>query len=117
MGLITQSWGGWAADLAKGTALGGAFAAAGGARADRRDAPLRPPLVGARARRVASGVALALVFLGPVALDPLFNKFTPLPDGEARRDVLDLAAPGRASTWARSTRSTPRAARPRPTPT
>jgi STE24 endopeptidase len=30
-------------------------------------------------------------YLGPVVLDPLFNRFTPLPEGELRSDVLDLA--------------------------
>jgi STE24 endopeptidase len=30
-------------------------------------------------------------YLGPVVLDPVFNKFTPLPAGETRADVLDLA--------------------------
>jgi STE24 endopeptidase len=29
---------------------------------------------------------------GPVVLDPLFNRFTPLADGQARDDVLELAA-------------------------
>jgi STE24 endopeptidase len=90
VGLITQSWGGWAGDVVKSTALGGAFSAAGGAAVTFG--------IGRFGRHwwapgaaVASGVAITLVFLGPVALDPLFNKFTPLPDGEARRDVLDLA--------------------------
>lgn len=93
VGLVTQSWGGWAADLAKTTALGGAFAAAGGAAltAGMRRFGRHWWAPGAG---VTSGVSLALVFLSPVALDPLFNKFTPLPDGDARRDVLDLA--GRA---------------------
>ena len=31
VGLVTQSWGGWAVDVAKGTAIGSVFAAAGGA--------------------------------------------------------------------------------------
>ncbi|HEX5527271.1 MAG TPA: M48 family metalloprotease, partial [Solirubrobacterales bacterium] len=31
------------------------------------------------------------MFLGPVLLDPVFNRFTPLPDGEMRAAVLDLA--------------------------
>ena len=47
VGLVTQSWGGWAVDVAKGTAIGGVFAAAGGAAARGRPAPLRPRLVGA----------------------------------------------------------------------
>jgi STE24 endopeptidase len=33
----------------------------------------------------------ALAALAPVLLDPIFNKFTPLPEGMTRSDVLELA--------------------------
>ena len=33
----------------------------------------------------------ALAALAPVVLDPVFNDFTPLPEGETRSDVLELA--------------------------
>jgi STE24 endopeptidase len=33
----------------------------------------------------------ALAALAPVLLDPVFNDFTPLPEGETRSDVLELA--------------------------
>ena len=90
VGLVTQSWGGWAADTAKSTAIGGAFAAGGGAllvvgmRRFGRDwwAP------GAAA---VAGFAVLFSYLGPVVLDPVFNRFTPLPAGETREDVLELA--------------------------
>ena len=36
-------------------------------------------------------VGAGLAAVAPVALDPLFNDFTPLPDGETRADVLALA--------------------------
>jgi STE24 endopeptidase len=39
---------------------------------------------------VAVGTVLAA--LAPVVLDPIFNDFTPLEEGETRRDVLELAA-------------------------
>jgi STE24 endopeptidase len=43
----------------------------------------------------AGAVAIALgavfTFLAPVVLEPLFNKFTPLPAGQLRSDVLALA--------------------------
>jgi STE24 endopeptidase len=42
----------------------------------------------------AAGAVVAgagLTTLGPVVLDPIFNRFTPLPEGELRADVLDLA--------------------------
>jgi STE24 endopeptidase len=40
------------------------------------------------------GVSTLMVFLAPVVIDPLFNKFEPLPDGRLRTEVLQLA--GRA---------------------
>jgi STE24 endopeptidase len=90
VGLVTQSWGGWAVDVAKGAGIGGAMSGAGGAllvvglRRFGRDwwAP------GAAA---VAGFALIFTYLGPVVLDPVFNKFTPLPAGATRDDVLDLA--------------------------
>jgi STE24 endopeptidase len=90
VGLVTQSWGGWAVDLAKGEAIGAAFAGAGGAllvvglRRLGRD--WWAPGAG-----LAAGFALVFTYLGPVVLDPVFNKFTPLPAGETRSDVLELA--------------------------
>src|SRR4051812_5247108 len=90
VGLITQSWGGWAGDLAKASAIGGAVAAGGAALADAliRRAPRTWWLPGSGAG-VAAGALVA--FAGPVVLDPLFNTFQPLPDGDLRRDVLELA--------------------------
>ena len=45
---------------------------------------------------VAGGAAAVLVVLGsfayPVVVEPLFNSFTPLPDGSLRTGVLELAA-------------------------
>jgi STE24 endopeptidase len=90
VGLVTQSWGGWAVDVAKGTAIGVVMSGAGGAllvvglRRFGRDwwAP------GAAA---VAGFALVFTYLGPVVLDPVFNKFTPLPAGATRDDVLELA--------------------------
>ena len=38
-----------------------------------------------------AGFALVFTYLGPVVLDPVFNKFTPLPAGATRDDVLELA--------------------------
>jgi STE24 endopeptidase len=93
VGLVTQDAGGWAADVAKGLAIEAALAAAGGALlvvALRRWGP----------RWWAPGAAVVVAFgvlsatAGPVVLDPLFNRFTPLPAGALRTDVLDLA--GRA---------------------
>jgi STE24 endopeptidase len=91
VGLVTQSWGGWGADVVKATAIGAGVAAGGAALADglMRRLPRAWWLPGAGAV-VAAGAAVA--FAGPVVLDPIFNRFEPLPDGRLRRDVLALAA-------------------------
>jgi STE24 endopeptidase len=90
VGLVTQSWRGWAVDLVKSTAIGAALAAGAGAAtvAVTRRYPHGWWLpVGAGS--VVLGAAFAA--LSPVVLDPVFNDFTPLPEGETRSDVLDLA--------------------------
>jgi STE24 endopeptidase len=90
VGLATQSWRGWAGDVARNAALGAAFTAGGAV------------IVTALMRRYGSewwraaagggvGVAVVVTLVGPVVLDPIFNDFEPLPDGELRRDVLALA--------------------------
>jgi STE24 endopeptidase len=89
-GLDTQSWAGWAGDLLKSSAIEAAFEAGGGAAmlaVTRRypDNWWAPAAVGS----VLVGAGLAAI--APVALDPIFNDFTPLPEGETRSDVLALA--------------------------
>ena len=37
------------------------------------------------------GIGVVMTYAGPVVLDPVFNKFTPLPAGQTRSDVLELA--------------------------
>jgi STE24 endopeptidase len=90
VGLVTQSWRGWAADLAKGAAIESALAgiAGGAAVAVTRRYPGRWWLP-ASAGSVLFGAVLAA--LAPVVLDPVFNDFTPLSEGQTRSDVLDLA--------------------------
>jgi STE24 endopeptidase len=90
VGLVTQSWRGWASDLAKGAAIESALAAAAGSAAVAltKRYPRRWWLP-ASAGSVLFGAALAA--LAPVVLDPIFNDFTPLPEGQTRSDVLDLA--------------------------
>ena len=94
----------------------------GGLRGRRRRA--------ARGRHAAHGAALVdpgrgrrrglrrgTVYVGPVVLDPLFNKFTPAAGGASCAATCSSSRARRASTSARSTRWTPPAARRRPTPT
>jgi STE24 endopeptidase len=89
-GLATQSWRGWAADVARSAALAAAFTATGSV------------VVAALMRRFGErwwapaaagsvGVAVVVTLVGPIVLEPLFNDFTALPEGELRREVLELA--------------------------
>lgn len=90
VGLVTQSWRGWLADLAKQTAIEAPLAAAGGALVvglTRR----YPRTWWLPAAAGALGASALFAALGPVLLDPIFNRFTPLPEGETRADVLALA--------------------------
>ena len=90
VGLSTQSWGGWAYDQLLAAGIGAAFAA------------VLAVVVLALVRRLPRGwwipgagfvvvAAVALTFATPVALDPLFNRFQPLPAGPLREDTLELA--------------------------
>jgi STE24 endopeptidase len=90
VGLVTQDWIGWAGDVVKAEAVSAAFAGVGGALlvVAMRRTGRRWWIPGAIAV-VAFGAAT--VYVGPVVLDPLFNKFTPLPEGKLRSDVLELA--------------------------
>lgn len=90
VGLVTQSWGGWALDLMKSTAIGSGLAgAAGGAVLALTRRYPQGWWAPASAGSIAFGALLTA--LAPVVLDPVFNDFTPLPEGQTRADVLELA--------------------------
>src|SRR5918996_1167809 len=89
VGLSTQGFGAWLGDYGKQGAIGLALAAGGAA------------LLLALVRRFgrwwwipATGAVIAFevvfVWLAPVVLAPLFNRFEPLGDGKARSSVLEL---------------------------
>jgi STE24 endopeptidase len=90
VGLATQSWRGWARDVAKTSAIevGMAAAAAPAGVALIRRMPRWWWLPGAGV--VVAG-ASGMTLLAPIVLEPLFNRYTPLPAGELRDDVLQLA--------------------------
>jgi STE24 endopeptidase len=90
VGLVTQSWTGYARDTAVSWTIGAVFAGVGAAAGLGlvRRYP-RSWWIPGSALVVAFGVVS--IYAGPVVLDPLFNKFTPLPAGQARSDVLELA--------------------------
>ena len=89
-GLSAQTWGSWALDAVKGTLVGAALSA------------LALVVVVGLARRLprtwwawaAGGVAALVVagsFVYPVVVEPVFNRFAPLPAGALRTELLALA--------------------------
>lgn len=89
-GLSRQPWRAWMLDLAKSStieaALSGGVSAAAVWLMRRKPRGWWLPAAG------GSVVLAALTaFLAPVALDPLFNRFTVLPDGPLRDEILRLA--------------------------
>jgi STE24 endopeptidase len=90
VGLVTQSWRGWAVDLIKAGAIESAMV--GGAAAAVLVLTRRYPRTWWLPAGVGSvAVGTLLGALAPVLLDPVFNHFTPLPEGQLRSDVLALA--------------------------
>jgi STE24 endopeptidase len=90
VGLITQDWSGYAADVLRGEAIGAVIAAGGGALlvvALRRFG--RAWWAAGAAVIVAYGIVLT--YLAPVVLEPLYNDFEPLPAGPLRSQVLAMA--------------------------
>jgi STE24 endopeptidase len=90
VGLSTQGWGEWLADVAKAAGIGAVLAGVGGAAAIALMRRL-PRGWWAPGSVVVVGFAAATLYLSPVVLDPIFNRFTALPDGPTRSDVLALA--------------------------
>jgi len=89
-GLSSRGWAGFAADTGKSLALSlvlllvillglyGLIRAA-------------PRLWWAPAAALGAVLVLALVFVYPLTVEPVFNKFTPMPDGPLRTSLLQLA--------------------------
>lgn len=90
VGLSTQTFASWLGDQARSAGIAALLAALGGAatmalvrRLDRRF------WIGGTVL-VAAG-AVVFIWLAPVLLAPIFNRFEPLPDGRTRSEVLALA--------------------------
>lgn len=89
-GLSTQTWGSWLVDVAKGVLVGAGLTAL---------AMLLLVAVARTARRTwwawgavgTAGLVMAGSFVYPLVVEPVFNRFTPLPAGELRSDLLALA--------------------------
>ncbi|MBA2792954.1 MAG: M48 family metallopeptidase [Thermoleophilaceae bacterium] len=90
VGLSTQSIAQWLGDVAKSAGIGALFSAVGGAVAVAliRRFPARWWIPGAG---VVVAFAVLTLYLSPVVIDPLFNRFEALPEGQLRSEVLDLA--------------------------
>jgi STE24 endopeptidase len=89
-GLSTQDWGPWAVDVAKSAAIE-ALMAAGGAAILVGLMRRAPRHWWAPASVAVIALSAVFIWLAPIAIDPIFNKFTPLPEGPLRSQVLDLA--------------------------
>jgi STE24 endopeptidase len=89
-GLSTQSLGGWVTDRVKGAAVGVLVAAGAWTAlvATARALPRWWPLAAAWGAALA---VLVLTLLAPLLLEPLFNRFRPLPDRDLARELRELA--------------------------
>lgn len=90
-GLSTQDWSGWGADVAKSalvTAVLGAVVLFGFYAAAR----LLPRWWWVAVAAGAAVLVAAMSLLFPVLVEPMFNKFTPMPSGPQREELLAMAA-------------------------
>ncbi len=90
-GLSTQGWGGWAIDVLKGYAVSvvlGGLALLGFYTLTR----YVPRWWWAWGSGVAAALVVLLSFVLPVLLEPIFNKFTPMPDSPLRTELVAMAA-------------------------
>ena len=90
-GLSTQTWGSWTVDLLKSYAVGaviGAVVLVGFFGVTR----LAPRSWWAILAAGAAGLTVLLTFVFPVLIEPVFNKFTPMPDGPLRTSLVAMAS-------------------------
>jgi Zn-dependent protease with chaperone function len=90
VGLATQSWPDWAVDVLKAAGIGAVTAAIGGlvAMALVRRFPRHWWAPGAL---IVLAYGVVTIWLYPIVIDPVFNRFDALPDGKLRSEVLELA--------------------------
>lgn len=89
-GISTQSWGAWGVDVLKSFAVGAVLGGLAllGFYAAARVAPHWWWAIGAAG---AAALVVLLSFVLPVIVEPIFNKFTPMPDGPLRPELVALA--------------------------
>jgi STE24 endopeptidase len=90
VGLSTQGWGAWVSDRAKAGAVAAVLGAAGAVLFTGLMRRFRRLWWLAGAGAVVA-ISVVLVWLGPVVLDPLFNRYEDLPQGRTRAAVTELA--------------------------
>jgi STE24 endopeptidase len=90
VGLATQPWGDWALDVVKSAGINALFAAAGGLVAMALVRRFRRHWW-APAAAVVVLFGVITIWLYPVVIDPVFNRFEKLKPGMLRSDVLELA--------------------------
>ena len=90
VGLATQSWPDWAVDVVKSAGISAVTAAIGGVivMALVRRFPRR---WWAPAAVLVLAYGVVTIWLYPIVIDPIFNRFDPLPQGKLRSEVLQLA--------------------------
>jgi STE24 endopeptidase len=90
-GLSTQTWGGWAVDLLKSCEIGvvtGAVVLAGFCTLTR----FAPGWWWTFGAVGAAALVVLLSFVFPVLVEPVFNRFTPMPAGPQRDELVMMAA-------------------------
>src|SRR5262245_54570134 len=90
-GLSTQTWGSWTVDLLKSYAVGaviGAVVLLGFFGVTR----LAPRWWWAFLAAGAAGLTVLMTFVFPVLVEPVFNKFTPMPDSPLRTNLMAMAS-------------------------
>ena len=89
-GISTQTWGAWAVDLLKSFGVGAVLGAVvlAGFFTVTHFAPRWWWAFGAAG---AAGLVMLLSFVLPVLVEPVFNRFTPMPAGPLRTELLALA--------------------------
>ena len=90
-GLSTQTWGSWTLDLLKSYAVGaviGAVVLLGFFGVTR----LAPGWWWAFLAAGAAGLTVLMTFVFPVLVEPVFNKFTPMPDSPLRTNLMAMAS-------------------------
>ena len=89
-GLSTQGWGGWAVDVLKAYAIGAVLAAIV-LVGFYTVAHFTPRWWWAWGAVGAAALVVLLTFVFPILIEPVFNRFTPMPEGQLRTNLVGLA--------------------------